>query len=166
MNEHDSYLWDFCVCNCLAPGLKRAVTVNYMERAARSVAKPLQSEKKTDFFIIKMERGKIEFERKKRKPSQEQRSHLGNFVQKRRITVLLFGQPLANSKIYLEKLPRGIRFSRDIEKQRKQIRSELKIVLLNVYLSSFYFVSVCSYRLISLFLHDFYVAFCCNRKFV
>lgn len=88
-----------------------------MERAARSVAKPLQSEKKTDFFIIKMEHGKIEFERNKCKPSsQEQRSHLGNFVQKWRITVLLFGQPLANRKIYLEKLPRRIRFSRDTEK--------------------------------------------------
>lgn len=28
------------------------------------------------------------------------------------------------------------------------------------------YVSVCSYRLISLLLHDLYVAFCCNRKFV
>lgn len=41
---------------------------------------------------------------------------LGNFFVKWRINVLLFGQPLANSKIYLEMLRRRIHFSRDIEK--------------------------------------------------
>lgn len=38
------------------------------------------------------------------------------FFLKWRITFVLFGQPLANSKIYLEKLRRRIHFSRDIEK--------------------------------------------------
>ena len=88
-----------------------------MEWAAPSVAKPLQSEKKMGFFLIEMEHGKIEFEWNKCKLSQEQRSHWAIFFfLKWRITFVLFGQPLANSKIYLEKLRRRIHFSRDIEK--------------------------------------------------
>lgn len=53
-----------------------------MEWAARSVAKPLQSEKKMGFFLIKMEHGKIEFEWNRRKLSQEQRYLIGQFFRK------------------------------------------------------------------------------------